>query len=386
MTPIRILVDPEIPGAVAAFRDFGEVRPFDAATLTAEPRVAADADVLVFRTATRIDARFLAAAPALRALVTPVVGLDHVDSAAVRAHAIRRGRPLPVLNAPGSTADGVADWVLAALAEGGAFRGLPNAVPLVGIVGLGHCGHALARRLDLLGIPWRACDPPREAAQDAGGWVPFAALAECDAVTLHVPLTGPGESPWPTRDLVDRTRLAFLGAGRTRYLVNASRGAVISEAAIIDFEGPASRPALLLDVFQGEPAPDPAVVRAARIATPHVAGSVFEGRHRALAAVRARLAAVLDIDVPPFPGPDAPATLELPRPLAGADLEALMGSTGIRGLARAFRDDYAAAAPDRRPEVFRRHREGAMRHEIGWPLPPDGPRNPPGPRPPSGAV
>jgi erythronate-4-phosphate dehydrogenase len=368
VTPLRILVDPEIPGALEAFEGFGSVRPFDAAALARDPRGAASADVLVFRTATRIDAAFLEAAPELLALVTPVVGLDHIDAAAVHAHARQRGRELPVVNAPGSTAGGVADWVLAALFAAGAFHGFPDTVPTVGIVGLGHCGRALADRLDLLGIPWMACDPPRQAAGDPGDWVAFDALARCDAVSLHVPLTGPDESPWPTRGMIDPARLAAPAGGRTRHLVNAARGAVLSDATCRCPDDDGLRPALLLDVFVGEPSPDADLVRAARIATPHVAGSVFEGRRRALIAVRRQLATLLSLEAPPLPCPDPPPTVKWPRSPTRADLAAILEPTGIERTSRAFQQEYLAAAPADRAAVFRRRRAEAMRREIGWPL------------------
>ena len=371
MNPARILFDPDIPGAADALRDLGELRPFDPAALAADPRIAADADVLVFRTATRVDARLLQALPRLRALATPVIGLDHVDIAAVAACAARLGRDLPVLHAPGSTADGVADWVLAALLDAGALDGLPDAPPRVGIVGLGHCGRALAARLDRLGIPWIANDPPRRAAGDPGPWTSLDDLAGCDVVTLHVPLTDAGASPWPTRDLADAAFLARLAAGRTRWLANASRGAVLEPGAALAAAS-GRGPALLLDVFRDEPAPDPRIVAAARFATPHVAGSVIEGRSRAIAQIRKSLARLLDVDAPPLHAPAPAPCPALPARPAAADLRAVLDGTGLGALGRAFRDAYVAAPTADRGAVFTRIRAGAMRREIAWTSPPSG--------------
>jgi erythronate-4-phosphate dehydrogenase len=292
--------------------------------------------------------------------------------AAVAAFAARHGRDLPVLHAPGSTAGGVADWVLAALLDAGALDGLPDAPPRVGIVGLGHCGRALAARLDRLGIPWIANDPPRQAAGDPGPWATADDLAGCDIVTLHVPLTEPGASPWPTRDMADAAFLARLAAGRTRWLANPSRGGVLEPRAALAAADAGCGPALLLDVFRDEPAPDPRIVVAARFTTPHVAGSVIEGRARAIETIRRPLARLLGVEAPPRPAPAPTPCPALPARPAASDLRAVLDGTGLGALGRAFQDAYSAAPAAHRGAVFTRIRAAAMRREIAWPIPPSG--------------
>ncbi len=367
----RILVDRDIPWGIEAFAGLGDVVEFDAAGLRDDPSPLAGADVLACRSATRIDASLLAAAPRLRAVATPVIGLDHVRFADVREAEARRGHPIAVFAAPGSTAAGVADWVVAALLEV-----LPDREPRdlrVGIWGFGCCGRALAARLDRLGIPWVAHDPPLEA-RTAGAFAsaPREALWGCDAVTLHVPLTGPDDSPWPTRGMVDGAVLQALRDGGDRLLCNTSRGAVIRAAALRECLASGAGPGIALDVYEGEPAPDPEFLARPRIATAHVAGSVLEGRRRAVARVREDVRRLLHLPRTPFPavppgGFDrpvpfvVPASPSLPRVRDGI-LRAVPLAAWTRDLREACVDVPQAACG----RGFERVRKGGLRREIRW--------------------
>lgn len=373
MSALRIRLDPDIPESKGAFDDLGTVVPFDPAEVAIDPRAVSDAQVLIVRSLTRIDDALLRALPELQVVATPIVGLDHVDPRAVAAFERRHGRALPVVHAPGATADGVADWVIAALAESRALPfDRPGAVT-VGILGLGHCGGAVARRLDLLGIPWVACDPPRRQAGDAGPWVSHDALADCDIVTVHVPLTRVGEGPWPTSNLLDAPLLENLGRGRCRFLVNSSRGAVLDEQAVLRGASSAAPfPRLILDVYRDEPCPSPELVAMAAFATPHVAGNVIEGRQRAIRMVHDRIARLLGLRQPSVATGGPSPKSELAQGTEDGvlvDVPAWVRTTGLGSCASSFRRDYPAAAPDVRASVFRRIRGAAMRREGRWERP-----------------
>ncbi|MBM4396021.1 MAG: 4-phosphoerythronate dehydrogenase, partial [Deltaproteobacteria bacterium] len=293
-----ILVDERIPGAVEAFAALGEVRPFRDL-----PASLGDAGVLVVRSATRIDAPLLERCPRLGAIATPVIGTDHVDRAALEAYRRRTGRPIPLFNAPGSTAGGVADFALAALSHLARAEGRALADLRVGIWGFGNCGGALGMRLDRLGVRHADHDPPLAAR--SGGEFRSASLEEllaCDAVSLHVPLTRPGDDPWPTHRMVS----AGVLARGPRILVNTARGAVVDNAALaraID----SGRVAAAVDVWEGEPTPDPALVERCALATPHAAGSVIEGRLRATAMVVEAVREFLALPPRVAPPPRAPS-------------------------------------------------------------------------------
>jgi erythronate-4-phosphate dehydrogenase len=124
----------------------------------------------------------------------------------------------------------------------------------LGIVGVGNVGKRLERLWRALDVPPPLlCDPPRARAEGGAGndhrFVTLdEILARCDLVTLHVPLTKSG--PDATIDLVDARRLR-----PDAWLVNACRGEVLVTESALAVANP-----MLLDVFAGEPSPDPALV------------------------------------------------------------------------------------------------------------------------------
>jgi len=264
---LRILADENIPLVREAFGTIGTIRlvPGRAVTTTA----VCEADVLLVRSVTPVDAALVAGTP-VRFVGSATIGTDHVDIAALQA------RGIAFAHAPGSNAESVVEYVLAALLRLAVQRGESIRGKTVGIVGCGNIGGRLAERLAALGLRVLKNDPPRaEQAAQAGRRHDFYALAdllaEADIVTLHVPLTRTGL--YATHHLFDETTLNRLKPGA--WLINTSRGAVIDNAAL----GSASRPgALVLDVWEPEPTPDLALVRKVDLATPHIAGYSYDGK------------------------------------------------------------------------------------------------------------
>jgi len=267
---MHVLADENIPLVREAFAAFGtvETRPGRAMT----PEAVRGADVLLVRSVTRVDEALLGTS-AVRFVGTATIGTDHLDVGALR----RRG--IAVASAPGSNAESVVEWVLAALLRTAAARGEALAGRTVGVVGVGQVGGRLAPRLEALGMTVLRCDPPRAEAEGTGhgatAFVPLAQVLDAsDIVTLHTPLTVGGAHP--TAHLVGARELARLRPGA--WLVNASRGAVVDGAALLAALRSGHLGAALLDVFEHEPAPDPALVAAATLATPHIAGYSFDGK------------------------------------------------------------------------------------------------------------
>jgi erythronate-4-phosphate dehydrogenase len=198
----------------------------------------------------------------------------------------------------------VVEYVLAALLALAADRGEELAGRTLAIVGVGQVGARLAPRAEALGMRTRLVDPLRAAAADARG-EPHAfvalggALAEADIVTLHTPLTEPGRNPYPTRGLLGADALARMRPGA--WLVNAARGAVLDGAAALAARRSGRLGALVLDVWPGEPAPDPALVEAADFATPHIAGYAFDGKVAGTVAVERALRDWLGAASEPLP-------------------------------------------------------------------------------------
>ncbi|WP_420455370.1 4-phosphoerythronate dehydrogenase [Rubrivirga sp.] len=319
-SPLRLLVDANVPDAHAAFGPLGSVRVLPGREIT---RAAlSDVDVLVVRSVTPVDRALLEGTP-VRFVGTATAGLDHVDQVALAEGGVA------FASAPGSNAASVVDYVLASLLAVAADRGETLAGRTLGVVGVGEVGGRLARRARALGLRVLACDPPRAAA--GVGPPDLVSLADLlrqsDVVSLHTPLTTPAESPSPTLDLIDEA--AVVQMRPDAWLVNAARGGVVTAGAARALAE--SRP-VVLDVWPAEPEPDPALVEAVALGTPHVAGYALDAKRRGTAMIAAALWTWAGLG----PSPDLPD--DAPQPVAQAPDPALAPTAWLDALARQATD------------------------------------------------
>lgn len=246
-----------------------------------------------------IDASLLDRAPRVRLVANMAVGVDNVDLAACRA------RGVAVTNTPGVLTEATADLAFALMlaaarrvVEGdgivrrGAFPGwtpttllgAPVHGSVLGIVGLGRIGGAVARRargfgMHVLYTQRARLDEKLERALGAT-FVPIDELFRaCDFVTLHCPLTT------ETHHIASRERIASMKPGSV--LVNTARGPCVDEAALADALERGPLAAAGLDVFEREPEIDARLrARTNAVLTPHI-GSADRRTRAAMAALAA---------------------------------------------------------------------------------------------------
>jgi len=254
-----------------------------------------------------VDERHLAAAPRLRVVARHGVGVDSVDLEA----AGRRG--IVVTNTPGANAEAVADHavglMLAALrhlaagieaARGGASfppRGRELGALTVGLVGFGHVGRAVARRLvGGFGCRVLAHDPyvPPERLREAGV-EPAGGLGElareADVLSLHRPGGGP---------VVDEALLERMRPGAV--LINTSRGDLLDEGAVADALRAGRLGAAAVDVWASEPAAEGPLFGAPNaLITPHVAAYTTEAVDRMGMMAAREVVRVLSGERPLYP-------------------------------------------------------------------------------------
>jgi len=247
----------------------------------------AHADALVVRSATKVTAPLIAAAPRLRVIARAGTGVDNVDVAAASA------RGIVVMNAPGANSISVAELAVglilalarhvpaadAAMKQGKwekkKFLGEEIREKTLGLAGLGRIGQEVARRAAAFGMRIIAHDPfiSEQVAADLG--VELVSLddlfARADYLSLHMP------SNEKTRNLVNADRLARARKGIR--IINTARGDLIDEKALADAIDAGQVAGAALDVFQTEPPPDPRLQNLPQVvATPHIAASTREGQ------------------------------------------------------------------------------------------------------------
>ncbi|NDE01714.1 MAG: 3-phosphoglycerate dehydrogenase [Gammaproteobacteria bacterium] len=251
-----------------------------------------DARALIVRNRTQVRGALLENAPRLEAVGRLGVGLDNIDLPACK------DRDIAVFPATGANDVSVAEYVITAMLVllRRAWFATPDVVTgrwprmttigrevsgkTLGLIGLGGIARETAVRARALGMSVIAYDPLLPA--DHAAWqlaraVGFETLlAESDVVSLHVPLTP------ATRNMIGTAQLALLRPGSV--LINAARGGVIDEAALIEALRSGRLGGAALDVFEHEPLD---ATRGAAFAnlpnlllTPHIAGVTEESNVR----------------------------------------------------------------------------------------------------------
>jgi D-3-phosphoglycerate dehydrogenase len=302
---VRVLACDGIdPGAVKRIRDAGH-EVVEAKGLAAPDLITALRGVqgLLVRSATKVTAEVLAAAPDLKVVVRAGTGLDNVDRAAAEA------RGVAVRNTPNANSVSVAEITFALLLglerhvasaaadlragrwEKSKYQGHEINGRLLGILGFGRIGQEVAKRAQAFGMGVVAHDPVIRELPVGLEYVRLAdretVLRECDVLTLHVPLTK------DTRHSLSTAEFAMMKSGAV--LVNASRGGVVDEAALHAALVSGKLRAAAIDVFEQEPAAadHPLLALPNVLALPHLGASTSEAQKRAGTDAAEELLAVL---------------------------------------------------------------------------------------------
>ena len=259
-------------------------------------------EALIVRSATKVTAELLQHADRLKVIGRAGVGVDNVDVDA----ATRRG--IVVANAPESNVISAAEHTIGllvalarnipqahgALIEGrwerSRWGGVELADKTLGVLGFGRIGRQVARRAIGLQMKVVAYDPYIVAERFRELGVEHATfdevLARSDFLTLHLPLTD------ETRGSIDA---AAFGAMRDGVrIVNAARGELVDERALIDALESRKVAGAAIDVFAEEPYSGPLLSAPNIIVTPHLAASTDEAQDRAGVIVAEQVAAALE--------------------------------------------------------------------------------------------
>ncbi len=288
--PIVLITEELSPAAIAQLESGFEIRHADGADRALLLAALADAEAVIIRSATIIDAEALEHAPKLRVVARAGVGLDNVDvEAATRAGVM-------VVNAPTSNIVSAAEHAIALLLASArnvpqamtslksgkwtrsAFTGVELQDKVVGILGLGKIGVLVAQRLAAFGMAVIAYDPYVSAARAAQLGVRLVGLdellAEADFISVHLPRNA------ETVGLIGDRQLHMVKPAVR--IINAARGGIVDEAALARALTDGRVAGAALDVYATEPPADsPLLGLSNAVVTPHLGASTVEAQEKA---------------------------------------------------------------------------------------------------------
>jgi len=304
---LSILADENIPAVEHYFGDGVAVRRVGGRKL--QRSHLQGVDVLLVRSVTQVNEALLHDT-SVKFVGTATSGVDHIDRDYLRQQGIG------FAHAPGSNANSVVEYVLAAIAAVTDKLEQLLAGGSVGIVGYGVIGNAMAARLRALGIHYQVYDPwlDDKAISNPAS---LASVLGCEVVTLHCELTR--QQPWPSFHLLGESRLACLRPDG--LLINASRGPVVDNQAMLALLETGRAPATVFDVWEGEPRLQHALLRRVTLGSAHIAGYSLDGKLLATRILCDAAAVQLGLALPDQGSPAGePAALLVPEALAGVAL------------------------------------------------------------------
>jgi D-3-phosphoglycerate dehydrogenase / 2-oxoglutarate reductase len=289
-TPIVLITEELSSAGIAQLEPGFEIRHTDGADRAQLLPALADADAVIIRSATTIDAEALEHAPHLRVVARAGVGLDNVDvEAATRAGVM-------VVNAPMSNIVSAAEHAVALLLSSArnvpqataslksgqwkrsAFTGVELQDKVAGILGLGKIGILVAQRLAAFDMTVIAYDPYVAAARAAQLGVRLVSLdellAESDFISVHLPRNA------ETVGLIGDRQLHLVKP--TVRIINAARGGIVDEDALASALADGRVAGAALDVYATEPCTaSPLFGLPNVVVTPHLGASTSEAQEKA---------------------------------------------------------------------------------------------------------
>ena len=262
---MKIVADQNIPYVKECFSSIGDVTMVGGREVT--PELVKDADILLVRSITKVNAALLKGS-SIKFVATATIGVEHVDQEYLAANSIG------FASAPGSNANSVAEYIIAALLTLGKKHKFQLQDKSIGIVGVGNVGSKVETKCAALGMKVVLNDPPLARQTGDEKYRPLDELYDCDFITMHTPLTKEGKDA--TYHLAGEAFFDSLKDGAV--FLNSSRGKVHDEVALKKAMQSGKLTGVMLDVWETEPKVDPWLLKNVDLSTPHIAGYSFDGK------------------------------------------------------------------------------------------------------------
>ncbi len=261
---MKIIVDENISFGKEAFSQFGSVQLMQGRQINNSSLK--DADALIVRSITRVDADLLKDTP-VKFVGTATIGTDHIDLDYLNSSGITFS------DAKGCNANAVAEYVFTSIMYNCVKHGITLKDKTIGVVGIGNIGSRIVRLSKAIGLKVIQNDPPLKRKTGSPDFKELNEIFSADIITLHVPLNKEGIDK--TVHLFDEANLNKLKDGAV--FINASRGQVVDNEALNRLLNKKNL-IVTLDVWENEPVINTGLLEKVSLASPHIAGYSLEGK------------------------------------------------------------------------------------------------------------
>lgn len=267
---MNITADENIPYVKNAFSSLGTVVTMNGRDINQQHLQ--QTDILLVRSITNVNKSLLENTP-VKFVASATAGFNHINLEYLASQQIGFAR------APGSNAISAAEYVFAGICHWSLKEGKTLSDLSIGIIGCGNVGSRVKRLCEAAGLSCIINDPPladKKNHELAYDFRSIDEVLECDIVTLHIPLSIDGDHP--TFRILNKKRINQLK--EQTLFINAARGEVVEEPALLARMDQRNDLTLILDVWENEPQINPLMLEHTMIGTPHIAGYSIDGKIR----------------------------------------------------------------------------------------------------------
>jgi len=265
---MNIIADENIPYVKEAFGALGNISTLNGRNIYTNDLQ--ETDILLVRSVTHVNKSLLENTP-VKFVASATAGFNHIDLDYLQSQHIGFAR------APGSNAISAAEYVYAGICLWSLKENKSLSNLSIGIIGCGNVGSRVKHLCESAGLQCVINDPPLDKTKKSDyNFESIDDALACDIVTLHTPLSHNGKHP--TFQLLNKRRINQLKPDT--LFINASRGEVVEESALLARMDTHNDLALILDVWENEPEINLHMLEHTLIGTPHIAGYSIDGKIR----------------------------------------------------------------------------------------------------------
>jgi erythronate-4-phosphate dehydrogenase len=262
---LKIIADENIPFVKECFSSIGQVKVVSGRNMSQS--ILKEVEVLLVRSITKVDDKLLDGTR-IKFVGTTTIGDEHLDKTFLKS------RGIGFASAPGSNANSVAEYVVAALLSIARKKKINLKGKSIGVVGVGNIGSLVENKVQALGMQPVLNDPPLQRQTSDSKYRPIKELFDCDFISLHIPLTYEGEDK--TYHMANDK--FFNSLKKKCVFMNTSRGGVVDTKSLKNAISNDKLKAVVLDVWENEPDIDYDLLRNVDLGTPHIAGYSLDGK------------------------------------------------------------------------------------------------------------